>query len=469
MPSSAEPSGWEIVDQGWGRRAPEFATLSEPANVREYVAVHQALQVGSTDRVLDVACGSGLALELAELRGAAVSGIDASSRLVAVARDRCPDADIRVGDMHDLPWPDESFDVVTSFRGIWGTTPHALSEVIRVLRPGGRLGLTVWGHIKASPGAWALSAFRLASPEKVGHQADMVRLGRPGAGETLLAEYGFTDVRRITVPFVWEFADPDHVARALAATGPGFEAIHTVGEDAFLQHARSAASEHVRQGLPLRARIDVVGYLATKPSPDPVPLDEPSGSFLAPTPMTPAAHRLRQDDLDEVGYVMNVSRLWGRRPDDLDSLFGLLGSASRGAGLTQRQRGILVAACASAMGDAYCSLAWGGKLATAADDDVAAAVLNGTDAGLDDSERALAQWARKVATAPNDTTPADLESLRAAGYDDTGILALTLFVALRGAFSTVNDALGARPDRALVDGLPPVVRDAVRWGRAPED
>ncbi|MDG9415043.1 hypothetical protein OLF88_11335, partial [Streptococcus pneumoniae] len=95
---------------------------------------------------------------------------------------------------------------------------------------------------------------------------------------------------------------------------------------------------------------------------------------------------------------------WGRRPDDLDSLFGLLGSASRGAGLTQRQRGILVASCASAMGDAYCSLAWGGKLATAADDDVAAAVLNGTDAGLDDSERALAQWARKVATAPNDTT-----------------------------------------------------------------
>jgi ubiquinone/menaquinone biosynthesis C-methylase UbiE len=93
--------------------------LSEPANCREYVAVHHRLGIGDGDRLLDIACGSGLAIELARIRGATCSGIDASPRLIAIAQDRNPDSDIRVGDMHDLPWGDETFDVVTSFRGIW--------------------------------------------------------------------------------------------------------------------------------------------------------------------------------------------------------------------------------------------------------------------------------------------------------------------------------------------------------------
>ena len=212
---------WAMVDEGWGRKAVDFATLSEPGNCREYVAVHHRLGVDAGDRLLDVACGSGLAIELARLRGASCSGIDASARLVAVARDRNPDCDIRVGDMHALPWDPASFDVVTSFRGIWGTTPEAVAEIYRVLRPGGRAGITVWGHLKASAGAWALAPFRLAAAEKVGNQAAMVSLGRPGAGEQLLASHGFgdverldvpfawdLDVERVDVPFVWEFADP---------------------------------------------------------------------------------------------------------------------------------------------------------------------------------------------------------------------------------------------------------------------
>ena len=217
------PTDWRGVDEGWGRQAVAFATLGEPANCREYVAVHHRLGVDAGDRLLDVACGAGLAVELARARGATVAGIDASPRLVAVARDRNPSGDLRVGDMHALPWADGSFDVVTSFRGIWGTTPTALAEVRRVLRPGGRVGLTVWGHIKASPGAWALAPFRLAPPPKVSNQAAMVALGRPGAGESLLAEYGFVDIERMEVPFVWEFADPDTYTQALATTGPAVE------------------------------------------------------------------------------------------------------------------------------------------------------------------------------------------------------------------------------------------------------
>jgi SAM-dependent methyltransferase len=264
MTRTVKRADWRVVDAGWGHAAVDFATLSEPGNCREYVALHHRLAVDSGDRLLDMACGAGLAIELATLRGASCAGIDASSRLIAIARDRNTDADLRVGDMAALPWPDGTFDVVTSFRGIWATTEVAAAEMLRVLRPGGRAGLTVWGHLKASPGSWALAPLRLAAPEAVGRQAAMVRLGRPGSGEALLAEIGFVDVVRVDLPFVWEFADPETFARALASTGPAYEAIQHVGVDAFHDAAVATAESQARAGRPLRAYLPVVAYLARK-------------------------------------------------------------------------------------------------------------------------------------------------------------------------------------------------------------
>jgi SAM-dependent methyltransferase len=255
---------WEMVDEGWGRRAVEFATLFEPANCREYVAVHKRLGIGDGDRLLDVACGAGLAVELARMRGAICSGIDASTRLVAVANDRNPDSDIRVGDMQALPWDDESFDVVTSFRGIWGTTPDAVTEAHRVLVPGGRLAMTVWGNVGKSPGGWMLSPLLWATDEKVQHQADMVALGRPGIGEAFLEDRGFDVAPRFEISFVIEFADPETYARGLASSGPAFEAIQSIGEDEFLARSAELARGYLRDGLPLRGLLQVFAYVGTK-------------------------------------------------------------------------------------------------------------------------------------------------------------------------------------------------------------
>jgi uncharacterized peroxidase-related enzyme len=191
--------------------------------------------------------------------------------------------------------------------------------------------------------------------------------------------------------------------------------------------------------------------------------------FLAVPPATAEAQKLFDEDVEDLGYVMNVSRLWAYQPATITGLFNLVRQAISGDRLSLRQRSILVSACASTFGDSYCSLVWGNRLAEASTAETAAAVLSGFDEGLSASEQAMADWARKVARDPNITTAADVQVLRDAGFTDSQIFTITVFVALRLAFSTVNDALGVLPDAALRSTVPAVVLDAVRLGRPIEN
>ena len=190
-----------------------------------------------------------------------------------------------------------------------------------------------------------------------------------------------------------------------------------------------------------------------------------TGSFLDEPAASPHVQALYGEDLADGGYVWNLSRLWAHQPDTLRQLFGLMSQAFTPSGLTFRQRGILVTAAASALGDSYCSLAWGGKLGKASDAAVAAGVLTGSDAGPTEQEQAMAMWARKVARDPNATTQADIAALRDSGLDDGQIFAITAFVALRLAFSAINDSLGTAPDAQLAQSLPPEICQAVTYGR----
>lgn len=190
--------------------------------------------------------------------------------------------------------------------------------------------------------------------------------------------------------------------------------------------------------------------------------------YLAEPELTDDVRELYDGDLSGDGYVMNLTRLWAHSPSIKRGLFDLITQAFQLGGLSFRQRGILITAMASTMGDSYCSLAWGTRLA---DESSAAAAVGVVGAGaleeLTPAELALAQWARLVASDPNGTAASDVEVLRDAGFDDTQIFAITTFIALRQAFSTVNDALGARPDRQLVDAAPEPLQEAVSFGRLP--
>lgn len=188
--------------------------------------------------------------------------------------------------------------------------------------------------------------------------------------------------------------------------------------------------------------------------------------FLPVPPEDDAAAAMYRCDIEDDGYVMNLTRLWAWRPDVCETFTGLRKALASGSSLRPREWAVLVCATAATLGDSYCALAWGKRLAEQSDAATAAAVLAASDAAaLDAREKALADWARKVVRSPNATGAADVQRLRAVGLGDREIFEATAFVAFRAAFCTVNDALGARPDLPLAEAAPPAVRAAVSYGR----
>ena len=117
------------------------------------VAAHlvQFAGIAPGQKVLDVACGTGVVAITAARAGATVSGLDLTPELLEHARANqqiaeCGEIDWTEGDAEKLPYPDASFDVVVSqFGHMFAPRPGlAISEMRRVLKPGGRVAFATW-------------------------------------------------------------------------------------------------------------------------------------------------------------------------------------------------------------------------------------------------------------------------------------------------------------------------------------
>ena len=124
--------------------------------------VADAARVGDGQAVLDVACGTGvLAREVARRVGQAgsVVGLDLNEGMLAVARRQAPEINWRQGRAEDLSFDTGTFDAVVSQFGLmfFEDRQVAIREMVRVLRPGGRLAVAVWDKTENSPGYAALT------------------------------------------------------------------------------------------------------------------------------------------------------------------------------------------------------------------------------------------------------------------------------------------------------------------------
>jgi 2-polyprenyl-3-methyl-5-hydroxy-6-metoxy-1,4-benzoquinol methylase len=128
-----DATGERFIPEVWG------GLLIEAEHVIRYAL---ATQICPGKRVLDAGCGVGWGTRLLLHAGAAgASAIDLDLEAVEEARRRVPDADVRQGDLANLPWPDEQFDLVVCFEAIEHVRQQeqALDELVRVLAPGGIL------------------------------------------------------------------------------------------------------------------------------------------------------------------------------------------------------------------------------------------------------------------------------------------------------------------------------------------
>jgi SAM-dependent methyltransferase len=204
--------------QLWGARPADWA-LSEGMQGPTYEAALERSGLEQDWRVLDVGCGAGAFLRLVADRGAEPSGIDASEALIAFARERLPEADLRVGEMEELPWEDDRFDLVSGFNSFFFANDMvaALREAGRVAKPGAPVVIQVWGaHERCDLEAMKQIArpFLPPRPKEAPPDPD---LSQPDLLRELASQAGLIPETEFDAAWAFVYPDAETLGRAMVA------------------------------------------------------------------------------------------------------------------------------------------------------------------------------------------------------------------------------------------------------------
>jgi SAM-dependent methyltransferase len=218
----------------WSARADDWARIQEPLMKPAFDAGLDAVAITPDLRLLDVGCGSGLALRLAADRGASVTGLDASPGLLEHARRRVPGAPLVQGELEQLPFADGSFDVVTGFNSFqYAAQPAvALAEAARVLAPGGRVLYLNWAPPEQCEAAGYLAAIGALLPPAPPGAPGPFALSDHDAIVRVFEEAGLAVRSTGDVTVVWSYPDHATALAGLMAAGPIVHAIDHSGEEA---------------------------------------------------------------------------------------------------------------------------------------------------------------------------------------------------------------------------------------------
>jgi SAM-dependent methyltransferase len=221
----------------WGARPKDWTELGEGVSLPAYDAVFRKAQVSEGTRVLDLGCGAGGALLAAQERGVLtpdLAGLDASSALLEVARARLPGVRLEQGDLEELPFNDDGYDLVTGFNSFQfaGDVPRALREAARVARPGGAVAMCVWGlREECESVLHSFAPVMALLPPPPTPLKPAPPLGTPGVVEDLLRDAGLEPEMGASVEIPFLFRDAATAWRCFSSAGIMVGAIRQLGEE----------------------------------------------------------------------------------------------------------------------------------------------------------------------------------------------------------------------------------------------
>jgi SAM-dependent methyltransferase len=208
---------------GWEEKAAGYDHFVGGITGRFVGPLLDAAAVGPGTRMLDLASGPGYAAAEGTERGASVVGLDVAPAMVELAARLHPGLDFRRGDAHELPFEDGSFDaVVGNFLILHlGRPEQAVAELVRVLRPGGRLALTVWDlpeHARLL-GVFldAVAEAGATAPKDLPAGPDFFRFSDDEEFKRLMGEKGMEQCAVTTIAFTHHVAGADELWRGFLA------------------------------------------------------------------------------------------------------------------------------------------------------------------------------------------------------------------------------------------------------------